>query len=200
MVKVSGFLTLPNLEREKFLKRVESFKKEFNNDNLETKLFDKGIRYGRYIGPNGVFVFGELNSHKIASSEIMNFFYENNIPKIPGLSYDISSSDSDFEVIPPNFNLYSLFYNYISVRVKYNTEIEKERILDFKNYYLNKDTFLLRYKFFRFVEPNYVAFEYLTDNLNKGFSKYLLYREIIYLKKNNLNVDLKKTVFLFELH
>ena len=150
---ITGYLTIPNLDKKEFSSRVGTLEKL----GLETRLFGSGVRRGELVGPNGVLFSGKAN---MGSTKIMEMMYGSGKPnEMQGLTYDVSSShgDEDFDVRGLSFDD---FGSYFSLRVK--IEKDRDRILDFNKNYLQPQSWMG----FRFVEPGYVAYEYLTDRDN----------------------------------
>lgn len=86
--------------------------------------------------------------------------------ELRGLTYDVSSSygDKDFDVRELFFDG---FESYFALRVRIGGD--KDKILDFNKNYLQSQNG----RGFRFVEPGYVAYEYLTykNNLDSEIQK-----------------------------
>ena len=167
---VTGYLTNPNLSEADFREKVGDFKRL----GLETKLFKEGLRRGNSIGPNGILLSGNVN---LNSSDIMKIMYGSNLQNnVKGLTYDVSSSQGgeDFEVRKLDFRD---FDSYFALRVGIDDE---SKILAFNKDYLEAETG------FRYVEPGYVAYEYLVNSDNFD-SKFEEAKQVLLKEKFKLN-------------
>ncbi len=183
MGTITGYLTYPNLSKNSFISKCIKLK----NLGLEIRLFQKGLRRGKEIGPNGILLSGNSN---LNSKDIIKIFYE----KLPsksykGLTYDISSSSKgeDFEVRKLNF---SNFNTYFCIRVKI---VDENNILKFTKDYLKEYDNLG----FRYAEPNYVVYECLTykKDLDSNFKN--LKKDLL---KKNFKLNEKENTFIYGLY
>lgn len=169
---VTGYLTNPNLSEADFREKADEFKRL----GLETRLFKEGLRRRNFIGPNGILLSGNVN---LNSSDIMKIMYGSNLQNnVKGLTYDVSSSQGgeDFEVRKLDFRD---FDTYFALRVAIGDE---SRILAFNKDYLEVET----ENVFRYVEPGYVAYEYLVNSDNFD-SKFEEAKKILLQEKFKLN-------------
>ncbi len=176
---VTGYLTNPSLSKVDLGEKIGKFERL----GLEIRLFDEGLRRGNTIGPNGILLSGNVD---LSSTDIMKIMYGSEMPKnIKGLTYDVSSSEGgeDFDV---RRLIFGNFDSYFVLRV--NIEENKSRVLDFNKDYLEKQEDIG----FRYVEPGYVAYEYLVngDDFNLRFkqAKQVLLKERLKLNKKETTI------------